>query len=133
MPVGVASDFPMFQESFEFLTSENYLASWNRVYSYKFRDGECIANGNCTMPQPGPDVRASQKGFLALYVVLPVPVMLGVGGFLVLAYEIIQLFLGPSDEAEESLLHRDEDALLASLTAPTTGPEVDATNLNPGV
>lgn len=132
MPVGVAKDFPMYRESFEFVTSENYLTSWNRVYSYKFRDGECIANGNCTMPQPGADVRANQKGFLVFYVVIPVPVMLGVGGFLVLAYEIFQLLLGARDEAEEALLDGDADALLASLTTSTTGPENDVTNLNTG-
>jgi hypothetical protein len=124
MPVGVASDFPMYRESFEFLTSENYLTSWNRVYSYKFRDDECIAKGNCTMPQPGPDVRASQKAFFVYYIVLPVPAMLGIGGFLVLAYEMFQLFFGPKDEAEEALLDRDEDGLLASLTVSTADGKV---------
>jgi hypothetical protein len=80
------------------------------------------------MPQPGADVHANQKGFLVFYIVIPVPVMLAVGGFLVLAYEMVQLFFSRKDEAEDALLNGDGDTLLASLPDSMAASENDVTN-----
>jgi hypothetical protein len=63
----------MYRKMFEYLNVENFVTSKNRVYSYQFRDGECIANRNCTFPTAkNPRVRASPEGLLITFFYVPI-------------------------------------------------------------
>jgi hypothetical protein len=137
MPVGVNEDFSLYREAFDYLMAENFFTSWNRMYAYEFRDGKCIEQGNCSMPEPHPEVKQNQRGFLVFFVVIPGGFMMIVGGLLVLAYEIWRFFFeGKGEEQEEVLLDENEGAEVDTLgdysrAGPAAGPPTLNVEMSP--
>jgi hypothetical protein len=136
MPVGVSERFPLYRDAFEYLMAENFLTSWNRMYAYEFRDGKCIEHGNCSMPDPHVEVKQNQRGFLTFFVVIPGAFMIGVGGLLVLTYEIWRFFCEGKGEEQEILLDENEAAEVEALgdysrAGPTAAPPTLNVEMSP--
>jgi hypothetical protein len=73
MEVGGLGVDDMYTEMFEYLNVENHISSRNQVYSYQFRDGECISKGNCSFPtKKNPRVHASRNGLYITFFYVPI-------------------------------------------------------------
>lgn len=60
----------MYSRMMQFIKTENYLTSSNRLYHYWFRDAACIERGRCEFPTPT-EITISDEYFIGIILVLP--------------------------------------------------------------
>jgi hypothetical protein len=79
MKTGGRNATMMGEDMFDYLSSENYIFATNRLFNYRFRDRDCLLNGNCVLPRRNRPVAFSDASF---YIgVIGVPAIAAIVGF----------------------------------------------------
>ena len=77
----------MYQRMEEKIAAENYLTVNNRLYNYKFRDGDCVRKGHCNFPEIAGELEFYDFSFPLDVSVSLVKLMFGIW----IAFEIVSL------------------------------------------
>ena len=87
LKLGMREGDEMYQRMEEKIAAENYLTVNNRLYNYKFRDGDCVRKGHCDFPEIAGELEFYDFSFPLDVSVSLVKLMFGIW----IAFEIVSL------------------------------------------